>query len=128
MKRALDTGLKAPNAPLEWATIADGVIYCAHIPLYPDGRIETGDVKTQTRVTFDNLKRTVEAAGGSMDDVTQVLIYLPDPADFPGMNEVYASVFAKPYPNRATIVAQLMVPGARIEIVAYAHVGKAKVD
>jgi len=125
MKRALDTGLKAPNAPLEWATIADGVIYTAHIPLYPDGTLETGDIKAQTRVTFDNLQRTVKAAGGTMADVTQVLIYLPDPADFAGMNEVYAEAFTEPYPNRATVVAQLMVPGAKIEIVAYAHVGKA---
>ena len=40
------------------------------------------------------------------------------------MNAVYAEYFQKPFPNRATIVAQLMVPGARIEIVAYAHVGR----
>jgi hypothetical protein len=39
------------------------------------------------------------------------------------MNAVYGRFFPQPYPNRATIVAQLMVPGARIEIVAYAHVG-----
>ena len=58
-----------------------------------------------------------------MDDVTQVLVYLPDPADFPGMNEIYARAFKPPYPNRATIIANLMVPGARIEVVAYAHVG-----
>ena len=42
----------------------------------------------------------------------------------PGMNAVYAKSFSKPYPNRATIIAQLMVPGARIEILAYAHIGR----
>ena len=36
---------------------------------------------------------------------------------------IYARAFKPPYPNRATIVANLMVPGARIEVVAYAHVG-----
>jgi hypothetical protein len=40
------------------------------------------------------------------------------------MNAVYARSFNKPYPNRATIIAQLMVPGARIEILAYAHIGR----
>ena len=40
------------------------------------------------------------------------------------MNAVYGQYFGKPYPNRATIIAQLMVPGAKIEIVAYAHVGR----
>ena len=50
-------------------------------------------------MTFDNLKRTLEAAGGTLDDVTQVLIYLTDPAAFQGMNAVYRRFFAKPYPE-----------------------------
>jgi enamine deaminase RidA (YjgF/YER057c/UK114 family) len=123
MKAAVDTGLKAANAPIEWATIADGIVYTAQIPMKADGSIETGDIATQTELTLANLRQTVEAAGGSMADVTQVLVYLPDPTDFPGMNEVYRRHFPQPYPNRATVIAQLMVPGARIEIVAYAHVG-----
>jgi enamine deaminase RidA (YjgF/YER057c/UK114 family) len=123
MKRAVKSGLPVPSAPIEWATIADGILYTAQIPLKADGSIETGDIGAQTRLTLDNLRQTLKAAGGSLDDVVQVLVYLPDAKDFPGMNAVYGRYFAKPYPNRATIVAQLMVPGARIEIVAYAHVG-----
>src|SRR5689334_6584942 len=125
MKSAVATGLKAASAPIEWATVADGILYTAQIPMKADGSIETGDIGVQTELTLRNLKQTVEAAGGTMADVTQVLVYLPDPADFPGMNAVYQKHFPKPYPNRATIVARLMVPGAGIEIVAYAHVGKA---
>ena len=49
---------------------------------------------------------------------------LTDAADFGAVNEVYASYFEAPYPNRATaVVAALLVPGARVEIIAYAHVG-----
>jgi len=124
MKEAVKTHLGTPSAPIEWATIADGVLYTAQIPLKDDGTIETGDIGAQTRVTLDNLRRTVEAAGGTMADITQVLVYLPDPSDFPGMNIVYSEAFPKPYPNRATIIAGLMVPGAKIEIVAYAHIGR----
>lgn len=124
MKQTVKSGLPVPSAPIEWATLADGVLYTAQIPLKPDGSIESGDIRTQTRLTLDNLKRTVAAAGGTLADVAQVLVYLPDPKDFPGMNEIYGQYFAKPYPNRATIIAQLMVPGARIEIVAYAHIGR----
>ena len=98
------------------------MLYTAHVPLRPMARSKTGPIERQAEVTFDNLKRTLEAAGGSLDDVTQVLVYLTDPARFQGMNAVYRRFFAKPYPNRATvIVAGLMVPGAVIEIVAYAH-------
>ena len=122
MKKAVKSGLPVPSAPIEWATLANGILYTAQIPIKSDGSIESGDIATQTRLTFDNLKKTLKAAGGSLDDVAQVLVYLPDPKDFPGMNAVYAEYFGKPYPNRATIVAQLMVPGAKIEIVAYAHV------
>jgi enamine deaminase RidA (YjgF/YER057c/UK114 family) len=122
-RKPVKTHLPAVSAPLEWATVADGILYTAQIPNREDGSIETGDIRAQARLTLDNLRRTVEAAGGSMADVTQVLVYLPDASDFAGMNEIYAQAFQPPYPNRATIVADLMVPGARIEIVAYAHVG-----
>jgi 2-iminobutanoate/2-iminopropanoate deaminase len=124
MRKAVKSGLPTPSAPIEWATLAGETFYTAQIPIKADGSIETSDIQAQTRLTFDNLKKTLSAAGGTMADVAQVLVYLPDPKDFPGMNEVYGAYFEKPYPNRATIVAQLMVPGAKIEIVAYAHVGR----
>jgi len=121
MRQVVKTHLKSDKAPIEWATRGDNILYTAHIPIREDGSIETGDITAQAKLTLDNLKRTVETAGGTMDDVTQVLIYLPDKADFSGMNKVYETYFKKPYPNRATVVAGLMVEGARIEIVAYAH-------
>jgi enamine deaminase RidA (YjgF/YER057c/UK114 family) len=124
MRKAIKSGLPVPGAPIEWATLAGNTVYTAQIPIKADGTIETGDIRAQARLTFDNLKRTLKAAGGTMADVAQVLVYLPDPKDFPGMNEIYSRYFEKPFPNRATIIAQLMVPGAKIEIVAYAHVTK----
>lgn len=126
MINAVTTGLPQPSSPIEWATMADGVLYTAQIPIKMDGTIEQGDIRAQARLTLDNLKRTIVAAGGTLSNVAQVLVYLPHSTDFPGMNEIYGQYFAPPFPNRATIVAQLMVPGARIEIVAYAHIGKQK--
>ena len=121
MRTPVATGLPGVDAPLEWAVTADGVLYTAQIPIKSDGSIETGDAGAQTQLTLANLKATVEAAGGGMGDVTQVLIYLTDPEHFAAMNAVYETFFEKPYPNRATIIAGLMVPGAVIEIVATAH-------
>jgi 2-iminobutanoate/2-iminopropanoate deaminase len=126
MRQAVKTHLPSERVPIEWATTADGILYTAQIPIREDGSIETGDITKQATLTLDNLKRTVEAAGGSMDDVMQVLVYLTSPDAFPGMNAVYEKYFRKPYPNRATLVAGLMVKGALIEIVAYAHIGKGK--
>jgi len=122
MRKVVKTHLPNESSPIEWATMGGEYLYTAQIPINDDGSIETGDIATQTRLTMDNLKRTVEAAGGTMDDVTQVLVYLPNKEDFLGMNAVYQTFFNKPYPNRATVVAGLMVPGARIEIIAHAHI------
>lgn len=125
MKHAVNTGLPTVGRPIEWATVADGILYTAQLPLKADGSFEIGDIAAQADLTLANLKRTVEAAGGTLADVTQVLVYLPDPQDFDDMNIVYGRYFSRPYPNRATLVANLVVPGARIEIVAYAHIGRA---
>jgi 2-iminobutanoate/2-iminopropanoate deaminase len=124
MRKVIKTHLPNESAPIEWATMGGDYLYTAHIPIREDGSIETGDIAAQTTLTMDNLKRTVEAAGGTLDDVTQVLIYLPSKEDFQGMNAVYRTYFNNPYPNRATVVAGLMVEGAKIEIVAHAHITK----
>jgi len=71
---------------------------------------------------FGFTSSSITAAGGTMSDVTQVLVYLTRQQDFSGMNAVYRRFFERPFPNRATVVvAGLMAPGAVIEIVAYAH-------
>lgn len=124
MRQSVKTDLPESSAPVAWAAKGDNVLYTAHIPIRRDGSIETGDIGAQARLTFDNLKHAVEAAGGTLDDVTQVIVYLTAPEHFAGMNAVYQTYFKKPYPNRATLIAGLMVPGAHIEIVAYAHIGK----
>lgn len=125
MREAVETGIPPTKSPLEWAVSADGVLYTALIATKPDGSLETGDITAQATRTLDNLRQVVAAAGGTMADVNQVLIYLTDAADAPAMNAVYRTYFDQPFPNRATVViSALLAPGAIIEIVAYAHIGK----
>ena len=125
MRQAVRTGLSEPGQPLEFATIADGILYTALVPVRPDGSVETGDTEAQVEQTLANLKMTVEAAGGTMDDVTQVLVYLTGREHVAAMNEVWPRHFNQPYPQRATaIVSALVRPGIVVEIIAYAHVGR----
>ena len=64
------------------------------------------------------------AAGATLADVAQVLIYLTDAADMATIDTVYQEFFQSPYPNRSSaVVAALVVSGMRIEIVAYAALG-----
>ena len=124
MRRAVKTGLPPSSQPLEFATLADGILYTAQVPVRPDNTVEPGDTTAQVERTLSNLKMTVEAAGGTLDAVTQVLVYLTGPEHVAPMNEVWKRVFNQPYPQRATaIVAGLVRPGIVIEIVATAHVG-----
>lgn len=102
------------------------MLYTTQLPIKADGSFETGDIETQTELTLRNLRTTVAAAGGTLDDVTQVIVYLPDPRDFDGMNRVYAGFFTAPYPNRAVLVSNLVIPGVRVEMIAYAYIAAAK--
>src|SRR5262249_30239629 len=65
MRQVIKTHLPGDEAPIEWAVSADGILYTAQIPIRSDGSIETGDIGKQADLTFDNLKRSLEAAGGS---------------------------------------------------------------
>ncbi len=124
MKKKISFGLPDSGVPSEWAVESDGILYTVHWACLPDGSCAPGGIRDQTRVTLENLRRAVEAAGGTMDDVVQVQVYLTSPDNFAGMNEVYGTFFRSPYPNRATIIAGIMIPGGLIEIVARAHVGR----
>lgn len=119
-KQLIDTGLPALAQPFSWAVRAAGLVFTAHGPVRADGTIDTGPIEAQARLTFANLQRTVQAAGCTMLDVAQVLIYMTDVQDMPAIDAVYREFFQAPYPNRSSMgVAGLVVPGMKIEIVAY---------
>jgi 2-iminobutanoate/2-iminopropanoate deaminase len=123
MKEVVDCGLPALAQPFSWAVKGGGTLYTAHGPVRPDGSIDTGPIEVQARLTFSNLRNAVQAAGGTLDDVTQVLIYMLDIADMAAIDAVYREFFVAPYPNRSSAaVAGLVVPGMKLEIVAYAAI------
>ena len=124
MKEVIDCGLPALQQPFSWAVRASGLVFTAHGPVRSDGSIDTGPIESQARLTFSNLRQAMHAAGGSLADVAQVLIYMTDIADMPAIDAVYREFFAPPYPNRSSAaVAALVVPGMKLEIVAYAVLG-----
>ena len=121
MKEVIDVGLPSLKQPFSWAVKAAGLLFTAHGPVRTDGTIDSGPIEAQARLTFGNLQCAVTAAGGSLQDVTQVLIYMTDVKDMPAIDAVYREFFEAPYPNRSSMgVSGLVVPGMKIEIVAYA--------
>jgi enamine deaminase RidA (YjgF/YER057c/UK114 family) len=124
MKEVVDTGLPPLEQPFSWAVKASGkLLFTAHGPVRADGSIDTGSIEDQARLTFANLRQAVQAAGGNLHDITQVLIYTTDVKDMPAIDSAYREFFEAPYPNRSSMgVAGLVVPGMKIEIVAYAAI------
>ncbi|HEY1953802.1 MAG TPA: Rid family detoxifying hydrolase [Gemmatimonadaceae bacterium] len=88
------------------------------------GKLELGDVKSETKRTFANLRAILEAAGSSLDDVVKCNVYLRDIKDFAAMNEVYETVFASPFPARTTIQAGALPGGIAVEIECIARKGR----
>lgn len=118
MRRIIETGLKKPQAPHEWAIASNGVIYSVHVPIRPDGSIEDGDAAKQIEVTLADLQTTLEAASAGFRDVTMVQIFLTSLDYKPALDEAYKRYFVKPLPVRACVaVSELPTPGTVIEMV-----------
>ena len=99
----------------------DTVYFSGQIPLDPaTGEIVAGDITTQARRAFDNLKAVAIAAGGTLDDIVRVGLYVTDLGEFAQVNAVMAEYFDAPYPARSTIeeppapAAQLDNPLTRV--------------
>jgi reactive intermediate/imine deaminase len=111
---------KAPAAigPYSQAVRRGGFLFLSgQIPLDPaTGQIVEGDISTQTRRVFDNLRAVVTAAGGTFDDIVRVGIYVTDLNDFAAVNAVMAENFQAPFPVRSTIEVSGLPRGARVEV------------
>lgn len=93
------------------------VFLSGQIPLDPaTGQLVEGDIATQARRVFDNLQAVCQAAGGSLDDVMRIGIYLTDLGDFATVNAVMADYFRAPYPARSTIEVAGLPRGAQVEV------------
>jgi 2-iminobutanoate/2-iminopropanoate deaminase len=78
------------------------------------------DAKTGAKVVLDNIKKTVEAAGYTMDDLTWVQIFTSDLKSYADFNEVYRTYFKGPMPARAFIGAGSLLGGAHFEVMGIA--------
>ena len=103
------------NAPSAIGTYSQAVktgntVYLSgQIGLDPDTmEMVEGDISARIHQVFKNLTAVCEAAGGSLDDMAKVTIFLTDLDHFATVNEIMAQYFNEPYPARAAVgVAQL---------------------
>lgn len=115
----------APAAigPYSQAVVSGDLVFCSgQVGLDPAiGELVGGGTAAEARRVLDNLRAVLEAAGSGLDHVVRTTIFLVDLGDFAAVNQVYADVFAAPYPARSTVGVAALPRGARIEIDAIAR-------
>ena len=119
MRKAIHvSGHAAPSAPYSPAIVENGFVFVSgQGPLDPKtGEYKKGDIQSETRQVFENIKTVLKAAGSSLDKVVKCNVYLRDINDFAAMNEVYRTYFEAPYPARTTIQAGALPLGFAVEI------------
>ncbi len=111
-RHIVETGLKRPPAPHAWAIAANGSLHSVHVPIRPDGSIETGGATRQTEIALYDLRATLEAAGASFEDEVLVHIYLKPLEHKPAVDTVCKLFLTDPYLVWACIaVSGLPTPG-----------------
>jgi reactive intermediate/imine deaminase len=120
MKRQIIQTADAPKAigPYSQAVrVGDTVYVSGQIPLDPaSGQLISGDIETEIRRVFDNLRAIAKATGGSLADVVKLSVFLTDLSHFPKVNEIMSTYFTEPYPARAAIGVAALPRGARVEM------------
>jgi 2-iminobutanoate/2-iminopropanoate deaminase len=102
--------------------IGDLVIVSGQASINEEGEIVgVGDFDAQAEQAFANLRRTLEAAGSSLEKVVKVTIYLTDMSNFPKIVDLRARYFTSPWPADTIVgVTALALPDLQIEIEAMA--------
>lgn len=95
----------------------DTVYLSGQIPLDPRTmEVVAGGARAQIRQVLSNLDAVAKAAGGSLNDVVKLTVYLTDLGDFTAVNELMAEFFAEPYPARAAIGVAALPKGVAVEM------------
>lgn len=92
------------------------VFLSGQIPLDPATMsLVEGDFETRARQVFDNIAAVVEAAGGTLDGIVKLTIYLTDLDNFATVNSVMEDYFEAPYPARAAVGVASLPKGTDVE-------------
>lgn len=114
--------IHSDNAPSAIGTYSQAiqtgnlVFMSGQIPLVPATmEIVEGDFAARAHQVFQNLQAVAEAAGGSLDQIVKLTIYLTDLNDFATVNAVMSEYFNEPYPARAALGVASLPKGVDVE-------------
>lgn len=123
MSQTTRTIIHTDNAPAAIGTYSQAVrsgntVYLSgQIPLVPSSmEMVSEDFAEQAHQVFQNLSAVCQAAGGELNDMAKVNIFLMDLGNFAVVNDIMAQYFQAPYPARAAVQVAGLPRGAQIEI------------
>ncbi len=122
MRTAIRTSDASPgDGPYSQGVIAGDFVYVSgQGPLAPGtGEIVGDTIEEQARLTMDNIRNILQAAGCTMEDVVKVNVYLADMSHFERFNSVYTSFFDQPMPARTCVESGLDNILVEIDAIAY---------
>jgi reactive intermediate/imine deaminase len=108
----------AASGPYSQAVQVGNLVFMSgQIPLNPETmEVVTESFEAQTVQVFENLKAVAEAAGGTLENVVKLNIYMPDLGNFATVNEVMERYFSAPYPARAALGVRSLPKGVDVEV------------
>jgi reactive intermediate/imine deaminase len=114
--------IHSDNAPAAIGTYSQAiqagnlVFLSGQIPLVPATmEVVAGDFEARTRQVFENLQAVAGAAGGSLNDIVKLTIFLTDLGNFATVNTVMESFFEQPFPARAAVEVSALPKGVDVE-------------
>lgn len=115
--------ISTPNAPAAIGTysqavrVGDTVYLSGQIALIPETMaLAEGDISVRIHQVFKNLNAVCEAAGGSLQDIAKLNIFLTDMTHFAKVNEIMAQYFEQPYPARAAVAVKQLPKDTDVEM------------
>ncbi len=106
--------------PLSMARKSGPFVFVSGQLALQDGKVVGEDITVQTNMVIDAIERHLTGFGIGLECVIKTSIWLVRREDFAAFNLAYAARFGSPYPARSTVVSELVIPGALVEIEAMA--------
>lgn len=115
-----------PGLPFSEAVRVGDVLYLAGSIGTEPGTAElvSGGIEAEARQAMENIKKSLDAAGSSMERIARCTVFLADMDEWEAFNEVYETYFEAPYPARSAVGVSELAFGARVEIECTAAAGR----
>lgn len=82
------------------------------------GELVSENFEGQVRQSFANMQAVIEAAGGTLNNIVKLTLFLTDLSKFASANAIMAEIIPQPYPARSTLGVASLPKGAQFEVEA----------